>query len=139
MVDTYGGLNVAHRNAGIEGETDTLTKQTEGNWHQLIDINLNSVWLCMKYKLPELSADGGRCNRQHFVGRGSCGRRQDAVRRKQNGGIGLTKVAATQCEVKNVRVNAVYPCVIDSAMVQRAADEDLEMVEQFVRCSCSIG
>ena len=42
-VDTYGGLDIAHNNAGIEGETDPLAEQTEANWKQVMDINLTGV------------------------------------------------------------------------------------------------
>lgn len=51
----------------------------------------------------------------------------------KHGVLGLTKVAATQYAGESVRVNAVCPGVIDTAIVQRAAEADPDAIDGFVR------
>src|SRR5919198_6678412 len=50
-VQTYGRLDCAHNNAGIEGSAATITDYAEETWERVIAINLKGVWLCMKYEI----------------------------------------------------------------------------------------
>jgi NAD(P)-dependent dehydrogenase (short-subunit alcohol dehydrogenase family) len=47
-VATYGRLDCAFNNAGIEGEGGNTHECSEENWARVISINLTGVWLCMK-------------------------------------------------------------------------------------------
>src|SRR5271155_4493192 len=59
-VETYGRIDGAYNNAGIEGKmgTDTATGSEE-NFDRTIAINLKGVWLCMKYEIPQMLKQGG--------------------------------------------------------------------------------
>ena len=131
-VETYGSVDIAHNNAGIEGRDDPLAEQTEDDWDRVIDINLKGVWLCMKYELKEMvEHDGGAIvNTSSIAGLVAAGGTPYVA--SKHGVLGLTKVAATQYAGENVRVNAVCPGVIDTAMVQRAAEADPDAIEGFV-------
>lgn len=131
-VDTYGGLDVAVNNAGIEGETEPLADVSVDAWDRLIDVNLKGVWLSMKYELPELRADGGGAivNTSSIAGLVAAGGVPYVA--SKHGVVGLTRVAATQYADAGVRVNAVCPGVIDTPMVDRAGKDDPEAIEQFV-------
>jgi NAD(P)-dependent dehydrogenase (short-subunit alcohol dehydrogenase family) len=48
---TYGRLDVAFNNAGIEGDVRPLVEQTEANYDAVMDINVKGVWLSMKYEI----------------------------------------------------------------------------------------
>jgi len=48
-VKTYGGLDLAFNNAGVEGEVAPLTEQTEAGYDAVMDVNVKGVWLSMKY------------------------------------------------------------------------------------------
>src|SRR5262245_10497250 len=50
---TYGRLDCAFNNAGIEGEITQTVECREENWDRVIAINLKGVWLCMKYEIPD--------------------------------------------------------------------------------------
>jgi len=58
-VETYGRLDCAYNNAGISGRGIAGTHRAltadypEERWQQVIAINLTSVWLCMKYEIPQ--------------------------------------------------------------------------------------
>ena len=58
-VETYGRLDCAHNNAGIEGATASIIDLEERDWDRVIDINLKGVWLCLKYEIPQMLKQGG--------------------------------------------------------------------------------
>src|SRR5882762_6117689 len=58
-VETYGRLDLAFNNAGIEGRMADTATATEENFDRIIAINLKGVWLCMKYEIPQMLKQGG--------------------------------------------------------------------------------
>src|SRR2546423_1294698 len=123
-VTTYGQLDVAFNNAGIEGEVKpTLVDQTEANFDAVMGVNVKGVWLSMKYEIPRMLDQGGgaivNCSSVAgaigFPGLGIYVASKHAV-------IGLTKTAALEYSVQGIRINAVNPAVIDTEMVDRFTD-----------------
>src|SRR5947199_6395063 len=120
---TYGRLDVAFNNAGIDGDVGPLAEQTEANYDAVMDINVKGVWLSMKYEIPQMLDQGGgaivNCSSVAgvigFPGIGIYSASKHAV-------IGLTKAAALEYSAQGIRVNAVNPAVIDTEMVDRLAD-----------------
>jgi NAD(P)-dependent dehydrogenase (short-subunit alcohol dehydrogenase family) len=70
-VATYGRLDCAFNNAGIEGEGGNTHECTEENWARVISINLTGVWLCMK-------AESRKCSSRAAAVRSSTPRRARA-------------------------------------------------------------
>ena len=95
-VETYGRLDCAHNNAGIEREyTFPDLRHTEETWDVTIDVNLKGIWLCMKYEVPEMLKQGGGAivNTSSIAGLvGFVG--QPAYVASKHGVIGLTRVIA---------------------------------------------
>ena len=59
-VDRYGGLDYAFNNAGFVGSLAGVVETSEEDWQRALATNLTSVWLCMKYEIPEmLTRQGG--------------------------------------------------------------------------------
>src|ERR1041384_1038050 len=58
-VDTYGRLDCAFNNAGIEGVVQPTVDYAEAHWDRVIAINLKGVWLCLKYELQQMVKQGG--------------------------------------------------------------------------------
>ena len=58
-ISTYGGLDLAFNNAGVEGDARPLIEQTEANYDAVMGINVKGVWLSMKYKIPRMLQRGG--------------------------------------------------------------------------------
>ncbi len=134
-VQRYGGLNYAFNNAGIEGEPFVpLTKYSEATWDDVIDINLKGVFLSMKYELPHIVESRGAIVNMASVA-GLCGGRLGAAYyASKHGVVGLTKAAALEFADKGVRINAVAPAVIQTALAERAGltPDDAAMAARVV-------
>lgn len=130
-VDTYGGLDFAFNNAGIEGEQVGFPDQENANWERVLGINLTGVFYAMREEIPEILEDGGGAivNTSSIAGALGFPNLSPYVASK-HGVVGLTKSAAVEFSADGLRVNAVLPGVIDTPMVQRSGEQDPETTEQ---------
>jgi NAD(P)-dependent dehydrogenase (short-subunit alcohol dehydrogenase family) len=121
-VTNYGGLDCAVNNAGIEGTPFTLAAEYEEEiWDKVIDTNLKGVWLCMKYEIPEMLKHGqGAIVNMSSVAGLKGGGMGVAYHASKHGVVGLTKAAAIEYAAQGIRINAVCPAVVETAMADRA-------------------
>lgn len=132
-VETYGRLDFAFNNAGVEGTPFVPTADyAEETWDQVININLKGVWLCMKHEIPQLLKQKGSAivNTASIAGLigGHIG---VAYHVSKHGVIGLTRTAAIEYAAQGLRVNAVAPAVIHTDMTERAGFHTPEMEAQM--------
>src|SRR5215469_9959797 len=96
-IDTYGGLDCAYNNAGVEGSAAGLVECTEEDWQRVIAVNLTGVWLCMKHEIPAMIKRGGGAivNTSSILGLVAAPAIPSYVASK-HGVAGLTKEAALE-------------------------------------------
>jgi NAD(P)-dependent dehydrogenase (short-subunit alcohol dehydrogenase family) len=58
-VETYGRLDCAFNNAGIEGALQPTSEYDESVRDRVLSINLRGLWLCMKAELRQMLSQGG--------------------------------------------------------------------------------
>ena len=122
-MQTWGRIDFAFNNAGISGRP-ALTHETRlRDFREIIDVNLNSVFLSMKYELEEMIKSGGGCivNCSSYGGtHGVVG--MSAYTASKHAVIGLTKAAAVEYAKLGVRINAVCPGSVQTPLIEALAD-----------------
>jgi NAD(P)-dependent dehydrogenase (short-subunit alcohol dehydrogenase family) len=122
MVDTavreFGGLHLAHNNAGIVGAGQFIADHSIEDWNRGIGVMLTGVFLGIKYEVPAMLASGGGAIVNTSSGAGLIGfpGMANYVAAK-HGVIGLTRTAALEYAQQGIRVNCVCPGTARSKMV----------------------
>ena len=133
VVQTYGRLDCAFNNAGIGGMVAKTADYPEEEWDRILNVNLKSVWLCMKYEIPvmEKQGSGAIVNTASIYGlAGAAG--YIAYNAAKHGVVGITRTAALEYATAGIRINAVCPGYIRTPMTQPGIDANPELERRMV-------
>lgn len=133
-IESYGRLDFAINNAGIEGQVSSLVDLSEDDWDRVLDINLKGNYLCIKYEAEAMlkAGNGGSIvnvgSVNSFLGFAGGA----AYVASKHGQVGLTTSASAEFAPQGIRVNIVCPGFVDTPMHQRIrgvlGDELFDMV-----------
>lgn len=123
-VERYGRLDIAFNNAGTLGEGGDSTQVSEAGWNDAIAINLTGSFLGAKHQIAQMLKNGGGSVifTSTFVGHTVSFPGMAAYAASKSGLIGLTQVLAAEFGAQGVRVNAVLPGAVDTAMYREKND-----------------
>ncbi len=109
-VDTYGGLDCAHNNVGVEELPEPFTEGTEETFDRLVAIDLKGIWLCLKHEIRYMEKHGGGAIVNTSSIAGLIGAPLQGIYTACKWGVnGLTLSAAGDYGKAGIRVNAVCP------------------------------
>ena len=125
-LDTYGKIDILVNNAGITRD-NLILRLTEGDWDQVMEVNLKSVFNMSKHVLKTMlrQRSGSIINMSSVVGVfGNAG--QTNYSASKAGIIGFTKSLAKELGSRNIRCNAIAPGYIETDMTQGLPEQTRE-------------
>jgi NAD(P)-dependent dehydrogenase (short-subunit alcohol dehydrogenase family) len=131
-VKTYGGLHCAFNNAGVSQPTVTLVEMDESVFDNTLAVDLKGVFLCMKHEIAHMLQSGGGAivNNASIAGMIAEPGISAYVAAK-HGVIGLSKAAAVEYANQGIRINALAPGLVNTAMT-KAWFDDPNMSAHFI-------
>jgi NAD(P)-dependent dehydrogenase (short-subunit alcohol dehydrogenase family) len=130
-VEWYGRLDCAFNNAGIMEENSKLADVDEAVWDRIINVNMKGIFLCMKYQLPVMVAQGkGAIVNTSSVCAARILPNCAAYTASKFGVVALTRSAAVEYGGSGVRVNTILPGAIYTPMMKAATEADPSRLER---------
>ncbi len=121
-VSTFGRLDGAFNNAGIDENRKPITELTAEEWARTMRINAQGIFHCIKHQFRTMKNGGSIVNTSSGLGIFATGNCADYVASK-HAVCGLTRAAAVEGAPLGIRVNAVLPGIVRTPMQERQHDD----------------
>jgi meso-butanediol dehydrogenase / (S,S)-butanediol dehydrogenase / diacetyl reductase len=130
----FGRIDAVHNNAGIAGPSKPLHETSEAEWDDLVRTNLKSVYWTTRFAFDALrDCKGVILNTSSVVG--LIGQKNHAAYVATKGAmISLTKAMAADYARYSIRVNAICPAGVWTAMLEKwcAEQPDPQGIRQYL-------
>jgi NAD(P)-dependent dehydrogenase (short-subunit alcohol dehydrogenase family) len=134
ILDRWGRLDIVIANAGINGMWAPIADLSPDEWDEVIETNLRGTFLTLKFAIPHLRVRGGAVvitssvnGTRTFSTAGA-----SAYATTKAGQVALAKMAALELAKYRVRVNVVCPGSIDTPILNKGRDRNLEVAREPV-------
>lgn len=133
IVATYGRLDAAHNNAGIQTPQRPMAEITDEEFDRTVAVDLKGVWNCMRYEIRQMLRQGGGAIVNTSSQGGVTGfPGQAAYIACKHAVIGLTRTAAIDYAAQGIRINAVCPGVIRTPMAEELLRRNPDLEQELV-------
>ncbi|MEX2514970.1 MAG: SDR family NAD(P)-dependent oxidoreductase [Candidatus Paceibacterota bacterium] len=135
-IDSYGQLDVMVNNAGV-GDAQGIADVTDENWERVIGVNLSGTMYGMREAAKAMQQEGGAIiNMSSILGKvGFAGALSYCA--SKGGVVQLTHAGALDLADNEIRVNAIAPGFIKTAMTREMLEND--DFRNFVESSTPLG
>ncbi|PCJ62321.1 MAG: short chain dehydrogenase [Planctomycetota bacterium] len=124
-VSTYGKIDIAFNNAGVEGITGPLTSSNEEDFDKVFGVNVKGLWYSMQLEIEQMLKQGSGSIINTSSVAGLIGFPGQAIyTASKHAVVGFTKTAAIEFGTAGIRVNAVAPAAIETEMLRRITDDE---------------
>lgn len=140
MVDyaiaTYGRLDIACNSAAVSRGSGPIHEFERSVFDQTLEMCLTNTWLCMKYEIPAMLANGGGAIVNISSNAALRGQAYNTAYAAAKSGVNiLTKSSAAEYGAKGIRINAVSPGVIRTPGVEKYFEEQPDMAAGLKRAA----
>ncbi len=131
-VSRHGRLDCGINVAGILGEMGKIHECTEENYDRVMATNTKGIWLCMKYEIIQMLAQGAGVIVNIASVAGEAGTPDLPVYGASKVAVTmLTRAAAVDLVARNIRVNAINPGFVQTPMVDKQEADYPEIVKEY--------
>ena len=127
--ETYGSVDVAFNNAGISPpDDDSILDTCLDAWRRVQEVNLTSVYLCCKYAIAHMRAqgEGSIINTASFVAVLGAATSQISYTASKGGVLAMSRELGVQFAREGIRVNALCPGPVNTPLLQELFASDPE-------------